>query len=155
MTQSFDIGAFYGHEHQDKARAFHAGQRGIVLGRKLVNMRAHRPQMRVQKSLSRRFFSGIHSLFVGHQRHLAIEHNLLAIGQKDDEIRVVGAAILAAKQHLRIKMRALVQAGRFQRAFQLHFAPVAQGFLIALERTRQCLRIMGHFHAHVHQLADL
>ncbi len=150
MSQRLDIGAFNRHEHQYKTRALHSFQRRIILGGKLIDMRAHGAQMRIQKRLPRRLFGGIDGLFIGHQRDLAVEHDFLAVGQQDDEIRVVGPTVLAAKQHLGIKMGALVQAGRLQRAFQLHLAPIAKSLFIALERTRQRLRIVGHFHAHIH-----
>ena len=77
------------------------------------------------------FVFGSEVAFVGGQGHFAVYNELFAFRQMNDEVGTLVTAILVFKAVLSAVMHLLFQSGFLQQHFQLIFAPIALGFVVA------------------------
>ncbi|CAM5216761.1 hypothetical protein CDEF62S_01950 [Castellaniella defragrans] len=88
QPHGLDVRGLDGHEHEHEPRALHADQIAVVLPRKFIHMPAHGLHMRAQGRHALLFRPRGDGPVVIHERDLAVDHQMLAVGQMHHEIRL-------------------------------------------------------------------
>ena len=148
------VGRLYGHEHQHKIGAADAGQVDVVLGGEVVDVLAHCQGVGVQRQFALFIGVGADSAVVIHQRDFAVDDQVLAVRQLDDEVGEFAPALIVLEAGLGVVVFARLQPRQFQGALQLGLPPVAGGFLVALQGRGQVGGLAVHLQPHLQHFLD-
>ena len=155
VLHGLDICRLNRHEHEHEIRAADIGKVAVILPGQIIDMFSHRSGVGRKGLVSPDLVVRGNRPVVVDQRHLAVDHQMLAVGQFDQEIRQPALAILVAKAGLRLVVVAGLQPGQLQRALQLCLAPVAGGFLVAFQCLGQVAGLVIHLQADLQNFLDL
>ena len=100
--------------------------------------------MSLQSLLALGFILRADVLFIGYQRDLGVDNNILFIRQMNNDIGLQTAAILLGKAGLGFVFVTFAQAGFFQHPLQYHFTPVASGFAVPFQSSGKVHRLGTH-----------
>ena len=92
---------------------------------------------------------------VGDQRHLGVDHHVLALRQAHDHIGLHAALVIHPHVDLRFILVSFAQAGSLQHPAQHHLAPVALRLVVAFERLGEVDGFPRHLRVQLLQIAYL
>jgi hypothetical protein len=143
MVHGFDEGRFDRHEHQHEFQAVYAGQITVAALGELLDVRAHRCQMRAELHAALVVVARGAVALVRCQRHLRVDDQVAPFGQVHDHVRPRPSAVVVFQRYLRLVLAAFLQAGRLEQAFEHEFTPDTLRSRLALQRTGQIQRVLA------------
>ncbi len=101
-------------------------------------MRAHLARVIDEQRLPRGFVGRLERLEIGVERHLRVDDDVLAAGQRDDDVGPQPAIVVSRDGALLLEVAAIDHAGELDDALQLELAPAAAdaGPLERVDQTR-------------------
>ena len=144
-----------GHEQQHEIQRAHVPQLIVILLRQALDVGAQADHMLAHGGIPQRGIIFRQGLFVGQQGQLGIHHHVLVVGQTDQHIGALQAALVVAARRLGEVLVAFPQPRGLEHPLEHHLAPIALRLGVALERLGEVLGFAVDALAGLLQIAHL